>query len=79
MYQIMENKTLVTNNVEKIICNCCKKEIDVENGILQGDVLTVEKRWNYFSNKDNEVHRFDICEECYDKFVQTFQIPIEIE
>lgn len=78
MYQIMENKTLVTN-VEKIICNCCKKEIDVKNGILQGDVLTVEKRWNYFSEKDNEVHRFDICEECYDKFVQSFQIPIEIE
>lgn len=78
MYQTMEKKTLV-KNVEKIICNCCKKEIEVKNGILQGDVLSVEKRWNYFSDKDNEVHRFDICEECYDKFVQTFQIPIEIE
>ena len=47
--------------------------------MIEEDVLSVEKRWGYFSNKDNEVHHFDLCEECYDEIVATFQIPIEIE
>ena len=43
------------------------------------DVLSVEKRWNYFSQKDNDVHRFDLCEACYDEWIETFQIPVEQE
>lgn len=62
-----------TEVVEKYICNRCGKEM------MQEDVLSVEKRWGYFSNKDNEVHRFELCEQCYDEIVSSFQIPIEIE
>lgn len=65
--------------VSKIVCNLCKKEIAIENGILEEDVLSVEKRWGYLSEKDNEVHHFDICEACYDKLIATFAIPVEIE
>lgn len=65
--------------ITKIVCNLCKKEIKVKNGISEVDVLSVEKRWGYFSNKDNEVHRFDLCEECYDKLIASFEIPVEIE
>lgn len=54
-------------------CNRCGKEMVAE------DVLSVEKRWGYFSNKDNEVHHFNLCEECYDEIIATFQIPVEIE
>ena len=64
---------------EKIICNKCGKEILVEKSLYHKDVLTVEKRWGYFSEKDNEVHTFDICEECYDEWTSTFLIPIEVE
>ena len=39
-------------------------------------MLTVEKRWGYFSHKDGELHRFDICEECYDTQIASFQIPV---
>ena len=63
----------------KIICNMCGKEIETENGILMEDVLSVEKRWGYPSDKDNEVHRFDLCETCYDRWIQSFQIPVEKE
>ena len=62
--------------VEKIICNKCGKEILVKNGISEEDVLSIQKRWGYFSNKDNEVHEIDLCEECYDKWIATFAIPI---
>lgn len=62
-----------TEVIEKYICNRCGKEL------AQEDVLSVEKRWGYFSDKDNEIHRFDLCEQCYDEIVSTFRIPIEIE
>lgn len=68
-----------TKEVEKIICNRCGKEIIVKHEMAEQEVLSVEKRWGYFSEKDNEVHRFDLCESCYDEIVGTFQIPIEIE
>lgn len=54
----------------------CKKEITIKNGIPEEEMLTVEKRWGYFSHKDGELHRFDICEECYDTWIASFQIPV---
>ena len=71
-------QTKEIQEISKIICNKCGKEIAVENGRYSADVLQAEKRWNYPSDKDNEVHRFDLCEECYDAFVQTFSIPVEV-
>ena len=72
-------KTQETKAIDKIICNKCGKVIRVNDGIPEADVLSVEKRWGYFSEKDNERHSFDLCEECYDEWVATLQIPIEIE
>lgn len=54
-------------------CNKCGKEL------IEADVLKVRKRWGYLSTKDNEVHCFRLCEQCYDEIVSTFLIPIEIE
>ena len=59
--------------VERYICNMCGKEI------VDADVLSVDKRWGYFSEKDNEVHHFDLCEQCYDKLTAEFLIPVEME
>ena len=73
-YRIQEGKEL-----EKVICNKCGKVVLVHNGILAEDMLSVEKRWNYFSNKDNDVHRFDLCEACYDEWIGTFCVPVEQE
>ncbi|MBQ8804549.1 MAG: hypothetical protein IJZ53_13040 [Tyzzerella sp.] len=65
--------------VNKIICNKCGKEIVVERGVPKQDVFSVEKRWGYFSGKDNEVHSFDICEACYDEWIAAFSIPVDTE
>lgn len=63
--------------IEKIICNKCGREIQVLGGVPQEDVLEVTKRWGYFSDKDNQVDRFDLCERCYDELVRSFKIQIE--
>lgn len=66
-----------TMEIEKIVCNKCGKEIPVIKGVPQEDVLEVEKRWGYFSEKDNRMDHFDLCEDCYDEFVRGFRIKIE--
>lgn len=73
-YRIKETK-----EVDIIICNKCGKEIRVDDGYPKEDVLSVEKRWGYFSGKDNEIHEFDLCEECYDEMIQAFAIPVTSE
>ena len=61
-----------------IFCNSCGKGIKAENGILKEDAFEATKEWGYFSGRDMEVHRFNLCEECYDRMISQFVIPIEI-
>ena len=72
-YKIAEKET---KEIAKIVCNKCGREIAVLGGVPQEDVLKVEKRWGYFSSKDNQVDCFDLCESCYDEFVESFQIKM---
>ena len=65
--------TLLTAN-----CNCCQKSLNIQNGIITEGVFSVEYAFGYFSGKDEEIHNFDLCEKCYDEWVKTFSIPIEI-
>ena len=65
-----------TKELEKIICNKCGKEIVVTRGIPQEDVLDIEKQWGYFSEKDGQTDRFDICEDCYEEWIESFLIPV---
>lgn len=65
-----------THEIETIICNKCGREIPVSKGVPQEDFLEVEKSWGYFSDKDGETDRFDLCEDCYDEFVRSFKIKV---
>jgi len=64
------------NELDKIICNKCGKEIEVIRGVAREDFLEVKKRWGYFSNKDNREDTFDLCEDCYDELVASFKIKL---
>lgn len=60
-----------------VICNNCKKELMVENGILKEGCFAVNTTFGYFSEKDGQNHSFDMCEECYDKMIAKFKVPVE--
>ncbi len=62
----------------KIVCNQCGREIRVDNNITEEEICSVETTWGYFSDKDGENHRFDLCEACYDLLVENFLVPVEI-
>ncbi len=60
----------------KMQCNCCKKELQIENGIVKEGCFCVDYTWGYFSNKDGMCHQFDLCEACYDRFVKELAISV---
>lgn len=77
-YQQPREDAMVMVREKAYYCNCCGRKILPQNGILKEEICKVEKEWGYFSNKDGEIHRFTICESCYDKWVAGFAIPPEV-
>ena len=53
-----------------IRCNACGKEQAVSTEGIQEEFLKIQKTWGYFSEKDGEVHRFSLCEACYDRILK---------
>lgn len=70
----------VNENTKKleVTCNCCGNRIKTQKDVVVEGVLPVNADWGYFSQKDGEVHRFDICEQCYNQWIASFKIPIEV-
>ena len=65
-----------TKDPDKIIRPRCGSCIPVIPGAPREDVLDVSKRWGYFSEKDNRLDEFDLCEQCYDEIISEFKIKI---
>ena len=62
-----------------LFCNMCGKEIKMEKNVAREGVLAVEHTWGYFSEKDGEIHSFDLCEQCYDHLTAQCKIPPAIK
>lgn len=60
------------------VCNCCGKNLLVENGFLKEECIHVVHDFGFFGKKDGMTHTFDLCEECYEKITARFAIPVEI-
>ena len=65
--------------LESVVCNGCGKKLVVERGILREGGFAVNYPWDYFSEKDGEIHHWDLCEDCYDSLIRQFVIAPEIE
>lgn len=72
----MEKKIKDINTT--INCNMCGKDINSYNGIYKEDVFEGYKEWGYFSNKDLEIHKFSLCEDCYEELIKSFKIPVQV-
>lgn len=62
----------------EVTCNMCGKKMAVKKGIVLEGLFSANIDWGYFSEKDGEVHQIDICENCYDEWISTFKVPINI-
>ena len=70
-----ENKKML----QKVVCNQCGRELKLENGIIMEGVFHGIAAWGYFSDWDGESHFFDLCEQCYDRMTEVFQVPVTVE
>ena len=75
-YKEKEQKELELANV---VCNQCGKELLIEDGILKEGCFSIDYQFDYFSDKDGYIYSFDLCEECLDKWIQNFKIPVHIQ
>lgn len=66
--------------VYEVVCNYCGKPIAMHksHGVFD-DFISIEKAWGYYSEFDNEIHKFDLCQECYKKLINKFKIPIHCD
>lgn len=56
-----------------------REEIDCSGWNREGRCFKLESRMGFFSEKDGEIHHFDLCEPCYDAIVSEFKIPVDVE
>lgn len=65
--------------LKALFCNMCGKKLIVKDGILREGGAMFDHVWDYFSEKDGEVHHFDLCETCYDDLISQFKLPVDSE
>lgn len=74
-----KEKEAQETELEKVICNQCGKELLVEEGIVKEGCFSVDYSFDYFSNKDGYIYSLDLCEECFDKWTESFRYSPEIK
>lgn len=66
------------NELIEVSCNQCGKMLRVEGGVLKEGAFSTEVSFGYFSKKDGQKHEIDLCEDCYDKWIKEFKIPVRV-
>lgn len=61
----------------QVVCNMCGRELRLENGYLREGCFSGDVLFGYFSRRDGISHHFDLCEDCYDKVIARFRVPVE--
>ena len=61
----------------QVRCNGCGRELKLEKEMVREGYFAADICFGYFSRKDGLRHKFDLCEDCYDKWIDTFAIPVE--
>jgi ribosomal-protein-alanine N-acetyltransferase len=71
----VERKVLETQD---ILCNRCGKSCMIAN--YPHGLIDAKVHGGYSSKavNDGDIYKFDICEECFKKFAETFVIPAKI-
>ena len=73
-----KEKEVQKSQLTRVLCNQCGRELMVSDGILKEGCFGVNYAFDYFSNKDGYIYNFDLCEECFDKWVKGFQRPVQV-
>ncbi len=73
--KVYKKSLIERKKLRYVICNRCGKNIEINK---YKDFLNINKIWGYNSNHDNELHEFELCEECYDELVKELKIKPKV-
>lgn len=73
--KIYKKKMVERKKVKRVVCNKCGKNVKISEYV---DFLSLVKCWGYNSKYDNEIHQFDICQDCYEKLILSLKIEPKI-
>ena len=62
---------------DRVYCNSCGRMMQKQGNMYIEEFVHIKKDWGYFSDKDGITQEADICEECLEKWMRTFRIPVE--
>lgn len=62
----------------KVICNKCGREAECAGGILKEEFFSAHITWGYFSERDGETDRWDLCQVCYAGLTKSFEIEADV-
>jgi len=76
-------RAFITEQTEKhalsdVRCNVCGREVIKDASGYFEDHISLTKAWGYHSPYDGEIHGIDICIDCYQSWIATFEIPPEV-
>ncbi|MGL4790700.1 MAG: hypothetical protein ACRCW1_04750 [Anaerotignaceae bacterium] len=69
-------KLIETTVIEEVYCNKCGKQIKTDNFGHFMDYVHIVQTWGYYSKKDTTTQTIDICEDCWDEFIESCKIKI---
>jgi hypothetical protein len=71
---------ITTTVIEDITCDICGKSCNCNPpDSYSYEYATLDASWGYHSHKDGRSDEAHICESCYDKIVEHFNIKISIK
>lgn len=74
-----EERIVKYTKTKEVLCNNCGKSMSLkaydDTLILAG--CNIKVLFEYGSNKDGCMHKFDLCDDCYDEVVETFRHKVE--
>ncbi|MCL2187723.1 MAG: hypothetical protein FWC16_01665 [Defluviitaleaceae bacterium] len=70
-------KTVVSKQLADVRCNACGREVGRNACGYMQDYVSLSKEWGYHSPFDGEAHSIDLCVDCYQSWINAFEIPPE--
>ena len=75
----MKNRQKKVKEVTSIVCNKCGRVYSGDRRGSPGRCAERGQAMGIFSDKDNRMDHFDLCEACYDELTGSFKIKLEEE
>jgi len=72
-------KTVVQPQLSDVRCNACGRDVTRNSAGYFEDHIALSKSWGYHSPFDGEAHAIDLCVNCYQGWVASFEIPPQVE